>query len=339
VSTPDAAALLELIEAQQRPEVIDAVRAVADEQGVDRAVALLASVQVEIGSRWQSRQWTVADEHAATAIVDLAMTAATLTAQPSRAASAGTVVVACVEEEWHVLPARMFAALLETRGWDVVFLGASTPAEQLASYLLTIEPSAVALSCSLALHLPGAQRSIAACHTAGLPTIVGGAGFGRSPNRARALGADAWAAHPDEASGRLQAWTARRPPLATPQVDEGAQLALAAERSTIVKAAMDTLVTRFAPMTDYSPRQLARTREDLDYIIRYLESALLTADDSVMTDFTAWLNSLLDARGLPTGVTATSLQVALDCVPADHHNARRLLELAEATARQAPTAP
>ena len=43
------------------------------------------------------------------------------------------------------MPARMFADQLTAAGWDVVFLGASTPAEHLRRFVAAERPSAVAV--------------------------------------------------------------------------------------------------------------------------------------------------------------------------------------------------
>lgn len=319
--------LLELIEARRRDDVVDLVRSAARHGGVEAAIALLAAVQSEVGLRWQTQRWSVADEHAATAIVDLALTAAVIEVAPATS-SLPTVVVACTEEEWHILPARMLAEQLRELGWDVVFLGASTPGDHLERFVAGTRPAAVALSCSIALHLPGARRSIAACHAAGAPVVAGGAGFGARPRRATALGADAWAATAGDAARTAADWLDSPPALAAPLVDDTAQLALAAERPAIVDAAMSELLARFPPLADYSPWQRDKTREDFEYILRFVEAAMLTHDDSIVTDFSVWLSSVLAARDLPHGLVPMSVRVLQRNIPEPFADARRLLDRA-----------
>jgi methanogenic corrinoid protein MtbC1 len=47
-------------------------------------------------------------------------------------------VVTCAEGEWHSLPARMVAEVLRLHGWQVTFLGASTPADHLRRLLTEV---------------------------------------------------------------------------------------------------------------------------------------------------------------------------------------------------------
>ncbi len=318
--------VLELIQAHRRDQVVELVRSVARDANLAAAVALLAEVQREVGRRWQQQEFTVADEHAATAIVDLALASACLEAAPSRPPAEGVVVVACAEEEWHVMPALMAAEQLRAGGWDVVFLGASTPAEHLRRFLAAGPPAAVALSCTVPLHLPGARRSVSASHAAGVPVLAGGAAFGTTPGRATAIGADAWASSTDSAATILAGWVNSSPVLAAPTADEAPALALAAERPALVERAMSALAACYPPLAQYTAWQLARTREDFGYIVRFVEASILATDDSIVTDFATWLMSLLAARSLPDRIVPLSIGVLRDCLPDGFSEADRLLQ-------------
>jgi len=320
-----AETILELIQARRQDDALELVRSAARDAGLAAAVKLLAGVQRTVGDLWQQNELTVADEHAATAIVDLALAAACFEARRRPYAPAGTVVVACAEEEWHVLPARMFAEQLRAEGWDVVFLGASTPAEHLQRFVAVEPPTAVAVSCTVPLHLHGARRAISASHAAGVPALAGGAAFGTAPNRAAAIGADAWASTLDDAVAALSGWVTNKPPLAAPLVDDGPALAAGAERPLIVERAMSALANGFPPLADYTSWQLARTREDLDYILRFVEASLLTGDDSIITGFVSWLKPVLAARGLPDAILPLGIGALHECVPEGLNEVDRLL--------------
>jgi methanogenic corrinoid protein MtbC1 len=318
--------VLELIRAHRRDQVVELVRSLARDANLAAAVALLAEVQREVGRRWQRHEFTVADEHAATAIVDLALASACLEAAPSRPPAEGAVVVACAEEEWHVMPALMAAEQLRAAGWDVVFLGASTPAEHLRRFLAAGPPAALALSCTVPLHLPGALRSVSASHAAGVPVLAGGAAFGTAPGRATAIGADAWAPSAAAAGTILAGWVNSSPVLAAPAADETPALALAAERPALIERAMSALAACYPPLAHYTAWQLARTREDFGYIIRFAEASILAGDDSIVTDFATWLASVLAARGLPDRIVPLSIGVLRDCLPGGLSKADRLLQ-------------
>ncbi len=93
------------------------------DEGVSVADVLrevVARAQVDVGERWHRSEYSVADEHAATAISDavvslLASERAPVTEEPH-------VVVVCVEGEWHLLPARLLVESLRADGFRVTFL-------------------------------------------------------------------------------------------------------------------------------------------------------------------------------------------------------------------------
>ena len=164
-------------------------------------IDLVARTQGRIGELWAANEWSVAREHAATAISEraVAAVAARITTRPTR----GRVTVACVDGEWHALPVRILAEMLRLDGWRVDFLGASVPGPHLVTHLHQTGPDAVALSCMLPIRLPRAHAAIAACRAAGVPVIAGGRGFGPDGRYAERLGADAWAATAEDAVTRL----------------------------------------------------------------------------------------------------------------------------------------
>lgn len=305
--------ILELIEDRRRDEVAELVHRVCAEHGVDAAIGLLAAVQAEVGVRWQSQRWTVADEHAASAIVDHALTVAgrAVVTRPD----ARRVVVACVEEEWHVLPARMLAEQLRDRGWEPVFLGASSPAGQLGAFAHRAAPLAVALSCSMPIHLPGARRSVDACHDAGVPVVVGGSAF-PTDARARAIGADAWSASADEVHRLLGSWVDAPPAPAAATVSAPPPVDVI-DRHRILDAAMAVLAARITPFADAPSHERARLRDDLDALLASAEAAAHVEDPSIVVEQARWLRSVSEARGEASGLAAVALDALAQVVPAE----------------------
>ena len=119
--------------------------------------------------------------------------------------------MACVDGEWHALPARLLAETLTLRGFRVDYLGAQVPAPHLIAHLHRTAPDAVALSSSIPTRLPTAHATITACQAAGVPVIVGGAAFGPDGRYARLLGAQAWAPDARAAATRLAGSPLPRP--------------------------------------------------------------------------------------------------------------------------------
>lgn len=206
------------LEQRRNDDVIEMIHATSRTSGDADALALLSAIQVQVGARWQDATWSVADEHAATATLDLALTSLLLD-HPTPPTNDAPIVIACAEGEWHVLPTRIAALALTRAGWPVSFLGASTPADQLERYLAKLDAVALGLSCSRSVNLVGAQRSVTAAHRAGTPVLVSGAGFGADPDRASAIGADAWGVDVAAALAVLDGWLVAPPDLATPTGD------------------------------------------------------------------------------------------------------------------------
>jgi methanogenic corrinoid protein MtbC1 len=280
---------------------------------------LLGSAQAEVGRRWEANQWSVADEHAATAITDAVL--GVLGWRIEAAEDQGHVVVTCAEGEWHSLPARMAAEVLRLHGWQVTFLGASTPADHLRRFVAEVGSVGVVVSCSVPIFLGGALRSVQAAQSAGVPVLVGGRALGSDDLRARRLGADGWAPDPGAAADLLGDW--RQQPPAVGKRPAGIRVAepleLEAARPELVEAAMSALFLRFPPLAGYSEAQLARTQEDLGYILQFLEAALLTDDPRIfLEEFLPWLTRVLTSRGLPAGVVTVGLEAlgaVLDAFP------------------------
>jgi len=275
----------------------------------DLVQGLLGPAQVEVGRRWEADRWSVAGEHAATAISDAVLAA--LAWRIEAAEDQGHVVVTCAEGEWHSLPARMVAEVLRVHGWLVTFLGASTPADHLRRFVDEVGAVGVVVSCSVPIFLSGALRSVQAAQSAQVPVLVGGRAFGPDDLRAHRLGADGWAPDPVAAAHLLGEW--RRQPPAVGKRPAGMRdaepLELEAARPDLVKAAMSELFMRYPPLAGYTEGQLARSREDLGYILQFLEAALLSDDPRLFLDeFLPWLTGVLTSRGLPAGVVTVGLE-------------------------------
>jgi methanogenic corrinoid protein MtbC1 len=274
---------------------------------------LLAPAQREIGQWWLERRCTVGQEHIVTTITDAILTTLTVGYEPP--ATRGHVVMTCAEGEWHALGARMAAELLMLDGWRVTILTGSLPAAHLRRYLSELEADAVGISCTIAANLPGAARSIAAARDTGHTVIAGGLGFGTSPARAAALGADGWAG--DLADGldldRAMFATVRTPPA------DGPWLRLDEHRDAVVDAALAWLGRRQPSLVPPSPEGVGHVRSDLQTAVAHTAAALVCDDPTVLTDYAAWLHELLRADGLPLGVARLGFEalarVSADLVP------------------------
>ncbi|GAB1510153.1 cobalamin B12-binding domain-containing protein [Actinophytocola sp. KF-1] len=287
------------------------------EEGVPAESVLLdviGAVQRRVGAEWAAARINVAQEHAATAINERVI--ATLSDRAGRpAARPGRIAVACVDGEWHALPARLLAETLTLRGFAVDYLGAQVPAPHLIAHLHRTAPDAVALSSSIPTRLPAAHATITACQAAGVPVIVGGAAFGPDGRYARLLGAQAWAPDARAAADRLAAGPLPHPGPVNHPVDDLPHLAdqeyamVARSASSLVGSVFAALAERVPAMGGYSEQQRQHTAEDLAHIVDFLATALYVGDGEVLTGFLGWTAEILAARGVPPAVLRAGVEL------------------------------
>ncbi len=149
---------------------------------------VIQQAQYEIGRLWQENKISVADEHLATAISQLAM--ARLYPEAPRAPGLGrTVALACVEGELHDMGVRVAADMLEMEGFTVHCLGASVPTEHLIARMIADRPDLLLLSATMTFNLPALRAAIEAVRKAvpGLPVVAGGFAFQWSPGAIEGL--------------------------------------------------------------------------------------------------------------------------------------------------------
>lgn len=292
--------------------VVDAVR-----DGLDPETVLLdviGAVQVRVGAEWAADRISVAQEHAATAINERVIGTLSLTRGRSTGGRA-RVTVACVDGEWHALPARLLAEVLRLRGFTVDYLGAQVPAAHLITHLHRTAPDAIALSSSIATRLPAAHATISACQAAGVPVIVGGPAFGPDGRYARLLGADAWAPDARTAAETLAGGLPAPAHPHTQPLDDLPHLAdqeytlVTRNTNRLVAAVVDGLPDRVPALHDYDDRQVRHTAEDVRHIVDFLAVALYTGDDELFPAFLDWTAKVLSARGVPATVLVPALEL------------------------------
>lgn len=298
-------------EAAAREVVADALAAGVHRESV--LIDVIGAVQRRVGVEWAAGRLTVAQEHAATAINDRAIAALPVHPRPA-GARPGHVTVACVDGEWHALPARLLAEVLALRGFQVDFLGAHVPGPHLIAHLHRTAPDAVALSSSVATRLPTAHATITACQAAGVPVIVGGAAFGQDGRYARLLGAEAWAPDARAAADRLLNDPLPRPrpghdPLdLLPHLDDQEYTMVSRSASRLVRASYAGLAERVPAVREYTELQRQYTAEDLRHIVDFLATALYLGDADLFVGFLGWTAGILEARAVP----AATLRPTLD---------------------------
>ena len=291
---------------------------------------LIAPAQSRVGELWVSDSWSVAQEHAATAISEAVLTtlAVEREGQAQAPADAPSVVVSCVEQEWHALPALMVTEQLRASGFAVSYLGANSSAQGLVRHIHDTGPSAVLLSCALSSFLPLTRREIEAVRETGTPVVVGGSAFDAGGHRARVLGATAFATGATDVAAVLAGLPTAVPP-APPLTHAGAEEAFVvfADRESLADD-VSRLALRSLGAASHDGHENGWRRvldDQLPHLVGSVAGALVCDDPRVVADALAWGEIVLRNRDAPADTGAAlrdALREALHDLPA----ATRLLD-------------
>ncbi len=284
---------------------------------------VVAPVQTEIGELWAADRWSVAQEHAATAVSEAVLHVLGSQVPPPGDARS-PVIVSCVEHEWHALPALMVAEHLRAANVAVSYLGANASADSLVRHVQALGPRAVLLSCSLGSSLPRVRRHVEAVRATGTPVVVGGAAFDAAGLRAQVLGATAFAPSGMEAVrvvAAIPTAVSPAPPLEHVGAEEGRGIHADLEQLTV------DLRRRLARTTtgdSAAPRWQPALDDHLPHLVGALAGALLADDPSIFDESAQWLDQVLRSRGA-AATTTSDVVAALAAVMREHPAATRLL--------------
>jgi MerR family transcriptional regulator, light-induced transcriptional regulator len=160
-------------------------------------------VMVEVGNRWEAGTIGVAHEHLAAEVTGSLISE--LAQRLRRGPEGGRLaIVSCSPGERHCMGGQMLSGLLESSGWEVLYLGATLPVDDLVGLADSEVPDVVALSTTMSAHLPLVRDAVPALQELPEPPLValGGQAY-RDEQQARELGADLWAPTAAAASALL----------------------------------------------------------------------------------------------------------------------------------------
>jgi methanogenic corrinoid protein MtbC1 len=149
-----------------------------------------------IGARWENGEIGVAQEHLASAIVSRLL-ASIPVAEFNPDMARGKAVVSASTNEFHEIGAWMVAFCLESDGWDVRYLGANLPGEDILAFVHVEQPDLLCLSVTMAFNLNAVKRIIEGVRgDASLVrtrVLIGGQAVLNNPGLVHDMGADAFA--------------------------------------------------------------------------------------------------------------------------------------------------
>lgn len=316
------------IAAGDRPRALEVVASlVRDGWSTGRVVReLVAPSQARVGHLWLTGEWTVVQEHCATAVNEAVVHWLTAQLDPPTD-DAPTFLVTCLEGERHALPALMVAHDLMERGMRVVFLGADPEPSGMLSAVLGVRPRAVFFSASLTSSLSNQRLFFHSLGTLGIPLVVGGGAFGGpvvGSRRARALGATAYAGNVGEALELLADLPARVPATELPDLgaaeDEAEWLAHYGRR--IVPDVLWALGQRHAD-ADTVGNRWPEVSEHVEHVLGCLAAAISLQDESIMLEVHDWLVEVLVHRSVDPGLVDEVWELLAD--PLQGHPVARVL--------------
>lgn len=107
----------------------------------------------EIGRLWETNRITVADEHMGTAITQYVMSNLFRLMEIS-VTTRGKVVITGVQGELHQVGANMVSDVLESDGWNVLFLGTNVPPEGVIQSLRQHGADIFGISSTMFFNIP-----------------------------------------------------------------------------------------------------------------------------------------------------------------------------------------
>jgi methanogenic corrinoid protein MtbC1 len=161
---------------------------------------ILMPALAEVGRMWHLQEATIADEHYCTGATQMIM-ARLRASVPTKPGHGQRVVATAVGGDLHEIGIRMVSDIFDADGWEVEFLGANMPTEDLVD---AIDPERgghathlVAASASTTLAVRAVADMIVAIRsrlgTATVPVLVGGTPFRLVPDLWQVVGADGFA--------------------------------------------------------------------------------------------------------------------------------------------------
>ena len=267
----------------------------------DALTEVVARSQRWIGEHWAAADWTVSQEHAATAVSE-AVVQRVMAHLPPLDESLPRVLVTCAERESHSLPAMVVAASLRSWGWPAEYAGSLT-SEALTERIADLRPAAVLISASLTSSLTRLARQISTITDADIPVIVGGSAFDPAGDRAMRLGATAYAETPAAARTVLESLpgVVRQEPASA----EHEAYRLERNADDLARDAVDrTLRTVGSPAGAFTPDHWSVVLATFTpHLVAAIAGGVLLADPTVPETARSWLERVLVKRRAPEGVT------------------------------------
>jgi DNA-binding transcriptional MerR regulator len=292
--------------AELRGQWIDACLAY-DEQGTEQllnqafalyppetvVLELLQRSVAHIGEGWYEGSVTVQQEHFCSGLVIRRLEALIMAAPPP--SRPGRILFACPPQEEHAIGSLLLTFLLRRRGWEVVYLGANVPIEQLEATVVMIQPQLVIMAAQL-LHTAATLRKASQLlQQEGVPLAYGGLVFNLLPALRQRIAGHFLGEALETAPQRIESLMTAPRPVPTPETIPAVYLQALQhfeERQSLVEAR----VIQSLSSAGYAHNHLALANRELGLNI---SAALSLGDMDLLGTNIEWVTGLLGNHQLP----------------------------------------
>jgi methanogenic corrinoid protein MtbC1 len=281
-------------------------------------VEVLQGGVARIGQGWYEGTISIQQEHFGTALAMRRLEALIQASPPPT--RPGRIVAGCPPEEEHTLGLLLLTFLLRRRGWDVVYLGANVPAEQLEATLAIARPSLVILAAQRLQTAAGLAQMARQVAASGLPLAYGGRIFSLLPALRQRVPGHFLGDRLDEAPGVVAALMGHAPGPAAPLPADAAAIQ-AREHYRERQPLIEMHVGQALKPSGMNGDVLARANREL---AGGIAAALVLGDMQLLGSDMEWLEGLLHNYGLPAGALPQYLR-AYEAAARAHLDARGAL--------------
>jgi DNA-binding transcriptional MerR regulator len=256
-------------------------------------IELLQRAVAQIGEGWYKGDVTVQQEHFCSSLAVRRLEALVMAAPPPN--RPGRILAACPPEEHHVIGLLLLTFRLRRRGWEVIYLGANVPIEQLETTVAVIQPQLVIMAAQLlhtAATLKGADQAL---QQAEVPLAYGGLIFNLLPALRERIPGHFLGEQLESAPQRVESLMAAPRPVPEPETVPDAYIQ-ALERFQERRGFIEARVIQSLSSGGYAHNHLALANRALGLNIG---AALALGDMDFLGTDIEWVTGLLRNYRLP----------------------------------------
>lgn len=257
------------------------------------AIELLQRAVAEIGEGWYKGDVTVQQEHFCSSLAVRRLEALIMAAPaPIRP---GRILAACPPGELHIVGLLLLTYLLRRRGWEVVYLGADVPAEQLETTVAVIQPHLVIMAAQQLSTVATLKEAAQVLQQSKVPLAYGGLIFDLLPTLRERIPGHFLGEHLKAVPQRVESLLAAPRPVPVPQAISEEYLR-ALEHFQERQGLVETRVIQAQNGAGYAHNHLAMANRELSLNIG---AALALGDIDYLGTDIEWVTGLLRNHRLP----------------------------------------